>query len=1413
MSNTIRIKTTPNGDDKYIKVNLEQEFDFIEILSLKISQDEAYTKFCSDYGTIVGRVTVNNGFGVPNAKVSVFLPIDENDKKDAEIRNIYPFETVNDKTTDGKRYNLLPKNPVPDNDCFTPIGTFPNKREVLDNPTILEIYCKYYKHTTTTNHAGDFMLFGVPLGTYTVHVDADISDIGIISQRPYDLIQQGTPEKMFESSTKFKGGTNLDKLLQIKTANIGVNVQPFWGDTDSCEIGITRLDVPLNYDITPSAIFMGSIFGDNEKNSVNRHCRPRADMGELCQQVTGEGTIEMIRKTDNGDIERFDVEGGRVIDEDGTWAYQVPMNLDYVVTDEEGNLIYSQDPKVGIPTKTSVRFRIDMDETGGENRKRLRGKYLVPNNPTQKSEVDYYFGIATSDSPATKDSSFYDMYWNKIYTVKSFIPRFQRTTHMNGNHHTGIKDVDNESCTGEKTAFPYNRINTQINPIFSVMCVIITIIISLLSTLNGTLIPSINSVIWVIRSITETLNKFIGAIISAVNIFLPDKNEMKPDEYKLEKADYIGCINIKSTCGGEDGTEYVFAPNCIHELFGYNLGDTYDEVDTILPYGWGGGYVKLKESYPILYTEGLSDCLSFQMAKSMGMFGFDFYNEWVNGSLYAYLLKYKRKRPKSKNNSGRETFCEYDCDMFSIDSVEDYTGVDSNQNGTPDNSCRTQHLVDSCYQDLGNYESQNNGVDDEIYEGLIKKVNETLYYAATTHYFAPNVPNISKLPSPHKLFATDIVCLGSIFECDWQGIPKLNHLLTPTTYKSVPAIAEKDIINGKEEVIESGMLELSNITSTITSTITASNTAPFLFFNVDCLGIHVPYKGCNNVRHICEFGVEIDDIAYDPYGLIIPPDGIIGSNDIDDDTGKLFRDYFYLMNKQSITSFKYPSKYVTSEFNINNTDIYNLIDAKDNGSDYLEFKGYYPKTTDGYSQPKNSYYFYFGLMNGKTALHKMNSRYFTECYKPIRDTLIIKYDTTNTDKNATTGSITFSFKGGTSPITYSVTGPNTSSDGVTNSDTNITISNLGVGVYTISGIDSLGNLVTKNVTVYGPQPLRAEAYVSKNAKTTISNDGEITITSIINGVGPYTYTLKDDKGNIVKGPITPATSDVITKLPHLDPIGYSLIITDSSGDIIVIDKLIIKAVPIVSGNIVKTDVICSDGNNGKIIITPKDGKTPYSYKVIGPNGFLSTSANLSELSIGTYTITITDSSPTPQSCVLTTEIININPKMTLTSGTVQQLNKQCSNVEYDITFTLDYEFNSTNTANVEYLDINGDWIPKIVPYIDNSTPINIKIPKGDIGDKVNIRVRYGTTDCYSNTITINKSVIQLPTIPLYGSINTQLIAFGVYNHTLYGAGGKGIISSSNNDLKNIGDSKINNSSTMTTTLTDGVGCNITIKTK
>jgi hypothetical protein len=181
MSDSIRIKTTPNGADNYLTLKLEQDFDFIEILSLKISQDKAYESFCSDYGVIVGRVVVNNGFGVPNAKVSVFIPLSEEDKNNSTISGIYPFEKVTDVDRDGIRYNVLPKESSIGNECYTPVGTFPQKREILDNDDVLTVYCKYYKFNAVTNNSGDFMLFGVPVGNHVVHIDVDISDIGIVS--------------------------------------------------------------------------------------------------------------------------------------------------------------------------------------------------------------------------------------------------------------------------------------------------------------------------------------------------------------------------------------------------------------------------------------------------------------------------------------------------------------------------------------------------------------------------------------------------------------------------------------------------------------------------------------------------------------------------------------------------------------------------------------------------------------------------------------------------------------------------------------------------------------------------------------------------------------------------------------------------------------------------------------------------------------------------------------------------------------------------------------------------------------------------------------------------------------------------------------------------------------------------------
>jgi hypothetical protein len=49
-----------------------------------------------------------------------------------------------------------------------------------------------------------------------------------------------------------------------------------------------------------------------------------------------------------------------------------------------------------------------------------------------------------------------------------------------------------------------------------------------------------------------------------------------------------------------------------------------------------------------------------------------------------------------------------------------------------------------------------------------------------------------------------------------------------------------------------------------------------------------------------------------------------------------------------------------------------------NGADYLKFRGYKENTQNQFAQTKNSYFFLFWF-NTKTALDKMNSKFFTKC--------------------------------------------------------------------------------------------------------------------------------------------------------------------------------------------------------------------------------------------------------------------------------------------------------------------------------------------------------------------------------------------------------------------------------------------------
>jgi hypothetical protein len=1287
-NNSIRIRTTPDGKDKYVKIKLDQEFDFIEVLSLKITQSEVYRNFCADYGVVVGRVFVNNGFGVPNARVSIFIPIEDVDKDDPIISGLYPYEIVSDRDIDGKRYNLLPKNSETDNDCYTPVGTFPNKREILDDPEMNHIYCKYYKFTTSTNFAGDYMIFGVPIGNYTVHVDADISDIGIASQRPYDSISQGAPIQMFDSPTKFKGGTNLDKLIQIKSINAGVNVQPFWGSVENCEIGISRIDLDLNYEIKPSAIFMGGAFGDTDNNSVNKNCRPRRRMGKICEQNTSEGTIEMIRKTLDGKIEKLDIEGGRLIDENGSWAYQVPMNLDYYYTNEFGDLVLSEDPNKGIPTRASVRFKIGMDVTGGEGRVRTRANHLVPHNPTNTNEIDYEFG------ELTKNVSFRDMYWNKIYSVSNFISRYQKSSSLNpvnDRNFVGLKDVDD--CVGSKNPAPFNRVNTVFNPLFSIICLIMKIIEFLIWIINIILIPILNLVMAVINAIIGVLCGIIRTIRRILRKI--GLRRAAPKIPKFCKTKYwIPCVGSFCPDRSEEGSK-LYAPGC--------SGGLNEKGRETLESNSG--------SRIFTTTLGaLSDCIAFQMAKLLNLFQFDFYNDWLNGSLYFFLAKYKKRRR-------REKYCNYDCSG---------------------NNCSSSVLFDTCYSTEDDSESVG------VREGVIKKYNNELFYAASTKN------------GNYKMYATEIINLGSVFKCDWQGVPKIQEFLVPTTYIIPPTT--DTLLDNSRTVDTSGQVEIGSVSEG-------------LFFKISCLGIDVKKRQALNIRHACEFGVDLDETDFDDNGTQITANHILSSQEINSQYGKYVRDVLFGLNN-TINNVNISLPYTTN-FNPFNCAEYNFATIANNTCntgpsnevDYVNFRGYLNNTS--FSQPKHSFYFYFGTVPGATGLEKMNNKFFTKCLQTLTLEFFIRIDETTaiSEDNVDDGTATFTIISGVGPFDYTISGPNSynTSGTLTQPNTTQTLNGLAQGTYTINVTDSNGLVITQTFEVSAPIPLYASANVSSN-NTNISSpyNGVITLTSVGGGSGTYSATLYNSSGGIVTNnvPVTQLPlvfsnlpADVAPNTNNTSFVGYYIEVKDTSNpqQVFWIYNLQINGVTGLNVSVNTFPATCFDSTNGKITLTATGGIPPYAFETTGTTQQpqeLFPGPTITTAPIGEYSVSVTDNSNPIQTYTSNVTIKSMYPQMILVPPTNLDLAKQCDPTQYKIKLKIQnggedingqsyteryslayyqFNFNGQVDSNDEIV-----WDSPETAVYNSAGEFEVIIPATTIFESVNIRLSNAEGTCGSN---------------------------------------------------------------------------------
>ena len=1010
MDKSYRIHTNILSDPM-LQVDMRQDFDFLEVLSLKLRQKDAYRLHSSNYGVIVGRVLANDAFGIPNAKISVFIERDSNDSTD--IESIYPYSDAISKDRDGRRYNLLPD--YSDDDCYRIVGTFPNKRLMLDDDLQLEVYDKYWKYTTVTNNAGDYMLFAVPTGSVTVHVDLDLSDIGVLSQRPRDFEYKGYNLTMFDSPSQFKESTNIDSLAQIFSQNRSVFVYPFWGDEDNGIASLTRADVQIDYKFEPTCVFMGSIVADNEGHAIGSKCAPDVNNGMNNQLVGGSGTIEMIRKTTDDLVEEFQIQGNQLIDDNGVWCYQIPMNLDYVGTDEYGNIIPTDNPNKGIPTRARVRFRISKNDTGDEGFSNHTAKYLVPMNPifddksdipkTLESGVEvekmYNFGSSTPIS------CFRDLYWNNVYSVKNYIPKVQVAHRAYSPNYGALKG---SNFADDKNAIPFNKLNIHLPFTYIAICIIYSVVVYFVWFINTIIVCTIDTILGIINKIRDIKIPVI---------------KVRPFKYIIPKMPIIPCIDLPF---GDEGTTKVFIPGCWCK-------EGRDEV------GCGKNGKKCMEG-----TKELIDLVQRSLATEYNVVRLDFYQDWLNGCLYMPLWYWKKRKKKTFlfGLFSRKAKNDYCSDDREYSRLKTYMGCNV---GYSDNNLKTTNNT----MPLGENRWHKRKKGQVRYRhGLIKPVLNkdglTAYYYVGIQSTTDNPHSdrpISEIEDSFygiRLYATDIILLGNLNEGNLYGIPQFYKCLPSTTVNLPPiaTIAETESDEDEGENVDDTEDSLPESGTTIITGMDwghdGANEAPNykngLFIDLSCAYVGTRAKSCINAERLSELGVILDmsysmpyhangDIMYGP----IEPDGFINKLELDDTENRamfatLNHIGFIPQEYQDINGLSF-----TTQVNDTNTNyivpkfkyLYPvdfdgrsqiIMEANRNGfkqglsdvsdSSYITFRmgadkdgkegrkrHFYKKNGGTYSMPlyNNSYYFYFGIKKGSTAIDKFNEMFNATCAK------------------------------------------------------------------------------------------------------------------------------------------------------------------------------------------------------------------------------------------------------------------------------------------------------------------------------------------------------------------------------------------------------------------------------------------------
>ena len=195
------------------------------------------------------------------------------------------------------------------------------------------------------------------------------------------------------------------------------------------------------------------------------------------------------------------------------------------------------------------------------------------------------------------------------------------------------------------------------------------------------------------------------------------------------------------------------------------------------------------------------------------------------------------------------------------------------------------------------------------------------------------------------------------------------------------------------------------------------------------------------------------------------------------------------------------------------------------------------------------------------------------------------------------GSAAVAASGATSPYTYYW------STGATTS----IISGMDAGIYDVTVSDNLGCQTIQSITLTEPAEIVSISTVS-NANCGAS-DGVASVFST-GGVSPYNYQWDAAAGNQTTATATGLSAGT-----------YDVTTTDANGCPMP-SQVNVSNIGAPSLTLVGADAVCFNTNTGSVTSVASGGSAPYTYSWnTGSNG-----ANLSNVSAGTYTLTLTDTS-------------------------------------------------------------------------------------------------------------------------------------------------------------------------------------------